>query len=456
MILTSGGDDGSHQLGIEPTTQNRSGRDCVSKPTPVPFDISGVQCVSGGFEFSVILKGGSVFAAGNDTEFAIGSSSRQIYNTFTEVKICDEQISWLACGEFFTLYLIINGKVILCSQKAIGDRIQVQLDKKAVSVFAGQNYGCVIDEEGVIHILDRIDPHKPPQRVSLEAKAIDVVCCQTFMCVQTLDGRVFANGKLNNGSQDFAEVSAFNGIKIEKISGRHDTIAALASDGRVFVYGSNSHGQLGNQTTNDNYSSFILANLKEEAKDVSCSDHILFLTRSNNIYGCGNNECYQIFKKINIMKVLTPILTTTIEADHVITCSTHSFILSGTGKLENPAKAYFLNAPQQEVNLSADSSINEQPTSNSNINNETSSQQILTKLEEQSQKTSDQQEKSESLLSMRQTQSQSISKVVEACSSLQQQNESNKEEVRKVREEMEQMSEKLDVVVKYIKDQDFY
>lgn len=345
MNMYAAGIDHCHQLGIEPTAtfscydassnfmnaifnNDWNNIKYVGVLTRVPIDLEGIQCVSSGLNYSVIIKVGKVFIA--------GEYSKNQFKTFTEVKIDGEPIFWAACGGCFTLYLTESGKALVIHD--LGGVIDVKLARKAVSVFAGNNFGGIIDEEGAINIIDSGDLKKPPQRFSLDAPAVDLVCCNKFICALTSDGRVLLNYKFETGPQRFVEVQSLEGVKIIKLSGFTNTCAALSSAGRVFMYGNNSYGQLGNGTKIENYESFTEVHFDEEIKDVSCSYHTLFLTKSNMIYGCGYNKFNQLLKKTEDGLVLSPTYITTIEADQVIARGYHSFVISGTGKFVNQLK----------------------------------------------------------------------------------------------------------------------
>lgn len=445
MFLSAGGNNVNKQLGI----QNQGYSSYIDAATRVPFDIEGIQSISGGAFHSVVVKNSRVFAAGNDTDFKIGSLNSQIYTTFTEINISDEPISWAACGDGFTLYLTVNGIVILCHKCAKGERIQVSLPKKAVSVFAGSSYGGIIDEKGAFYILEKDAPHKIPRRFSFKSPAVDIACCLSFTCVLTSDGCVYANNALNNNSFNFVEVPSLKGKKVEKLSGYYNTCAVLTSNGNVFICGENYFGQLGNGTEKDNFSTFTKIRLNEVVKDVGCSDHTIVLTKSNKIFGCGFNKFNQLLKKTSEENVRSPILVASIVADQVIVGYNHTFILSGTGKLENPAIKKFKAKIQDAEKPLSTNKIKEKP---------------FNRIEEQN-------EKIDSLIAICQAQSQSINKLTETYLILQQQNEMIKQEMRENQRKQEQriqelhdelkalkgeMNEKLDPVVKYISDQDYF
>lgn len=342
MWLSAAGYDQDHQLGIEPTNKSNDGQGCVDVATRVPFDLHDVKCIVGGGSHSIIIKGIKIFAAGNDIDFRIGSDSRKVYKSFTEVRICDDVIIWAACGESFTLYLTIHGKVILCHSKSQCERITVPLAKKAVAVFAGFANSGIIDEDGAIYILDNEDPHKIPVRYSLGDPAVDLVCCKDILCALSLDGRAFISRYNNNSFDDFEEImikDEYDRIqKVTKISGYYNTLAVLTtynSRCSVYVYSKYECTTLRNGRTAW-YHKFNKMDIPENVKDVSCSNHILVLTDSDKVYGCGKNNFCQLFKKTNREEIQSPIHITTTKADQVIACDHYSFIFAGIGQIIQP------------------------------------------------------------------------------------------------------------------------
>lgn len=340
MSLYVCGSDDFYQLGTKPTTKNKEGKDCVDALIQIPFDLHGIQSISSGAFHSVIIKNKKVFGAGSDELHYIGGKKSMKYEKFTEITVLKDPIVCAACGAGYTIYLTSKGKVFECCRYE--DKLfQIKISKKVIAIFAGFITTGAIDEEGAFYIIKADDEHNSPERYYLGSPAVDMACCFKSVFVLLLDGRIFVNGKLNNDSLDFTEVSSLKGMEIKKLSGYNCACAALTSDGRVFICGQNQCGQFGNGTTSEAISPFTEIRLNEEIKDVSCSDHTLFLTKSNKIYGCGKNDYFQLSKKINDENVLTPILLANIDADQVIAGSDASFILSGTGKLENPARAFF-------------------------------------------------------------------------------------------------------------------
>lgn len=279
--------------------------------------------------------------------------------------------------------------------------------------------------------------------------------------------------------------------------------------------------------------------MNEMIKDVSCSKHTLFLTRSNKIYGCGMNNYCQLFKNAENDRYSSPIHIKTMEADQVVACGWNTFILSRTGKLENPAKKIFkqqnminnqnppmnakeLNPPKvnikeqyQPIKIIKEPKMiverlnpkivqdrlrketietpikaepvrklndeqDSQPPKDFNANNSiliVKIDSLQNKIEEQNKISIEQKEKIDSLIEMNRLQSQSIAQLMEVCSSLQQQNEATKMKMKKMKEENqkqskefhdfyeeqrahdekdEELRDKIESVVQYVKDQDYF
>lgn len=126
--------------------------------------------------------------------FIKGSSNINESFLFKKFQICDEPISWAACGCEFTLYLTLNGKVVICYKKfreeTRGETKLIPIPKKAVSVFAGADFGGIIDEEGGFYIINIDNSHRTPLRFYLGVPAVEIACSKYFICVLTADGRV--------------------------------------------------------------------------------------------------------------------------------------------------------------------------------------------------------------------------------------------------------------------------
>lgn len=96
------------------------------------------------------------------------------------------------------------------------------------------------------------------------------------------------NGSFGNPGQPKAAKIAFDGV----------TFYVLDTNGKVWVTGNNSFGQLGINSTADGINSFQQINFPAGSgviKDISTDQwHVLFLTASGDVYGAGYNKTGQL------------------------------------------------------------------------------------------------------------------------------------------------------------------
>lgn len=85
-------------------------------------------------------------------------------------------------------------------------------------------------------------------------------------------------------------------------------------------------------------------------KDVACSYHSLFLTNKGKLFGCGANDCNQLFHDTNKENVLNinPI-EINIKPCNVFVGTNHSHIILGVKLPDNPAKTIFMNDKFHEI-----------------------------------------------------------------------------------------------------------
>jgi alpha-tubulin suppressor-like RCC1 family protein len=146
------------------------------------------------------------------------------------------------------------------------------------------------------------------------------------------DGRVFSWGLNNLGQLGTNDVllpgfiieltdkfKLDNSDKIVKVSAGLDHSAAISLSGRVFTWGLNDYGQLGNGSflVNSPYGEFKPVEitkefgLKENEKIIELSlgfHHSLFLSNLGRLWGSGNNESFQIINDQSLFSIYYPIL----------------------------------------------------------------------------------------------------------------------------------------------------
>lgn len=341
MSLVCAGCDNSGQLGVPADSKDANGVAIVSKPTKIPVDAKNISCISAGkFYTAILTKDNRILVSGKDE----APIFRDKYKTFTEIDI-NETIKWIAGGTDFIFYLNTNGKVILY-HRALSDPIDIDLPKKAISVFAGDEYGAIIDEEGSVYVVDKSNILAAPKKFDFPSPAVDVACCRSFIVVLLNNYSVYGNGKLNYEKSEFCLIDSLKDQKILKIAGSCNSCLAFNDKGIVYSCGYNFFGQLGLGTEKHNFSSFeVVSSLSGKCvKDIACSDHSLFLTEDGKLYGCGYNGAAQLFKKTDEWKILKPILLIdNMNISSVFAGNISSFALCGVN-IENPARM-FIHSP---------------------------------------------------------------------------------------------------------------
>ena len=119
----------------------------------------------------------------------------------------------------------------------------------------------------------------------------------------TQDGSVFAwgrnlEGQVGTGSVSRSETSPVRvvlpGIVVGIAAGENHSMALL-SDGRVFVWGENTAGQLGNGTTLQSVTPTAVAGLGIPIVSIGAGTrHSLALDRDGNVWGWGANDRKQL------------------------------------------------------------------------------------------------------------------------------------------------------------------
>ena len=201
------------------------------------------------------------------------------------------------------------------------DTTGVLAGKRVAAVAAGANHFLVLSADGLIFARGASTRGQLGNGVSgddqgvVAAKTGPELAGRPFIAISagfdtsyalTADGQVFAwglnhFGQLGIGHYDLtfypqAVVTngALAGVKVAAISAQALHCLALASDGRVFAWGENSVGQLGNGTTN-NSSEPVAVDLsgalagKTVTAIAAGSGYSLALTAAGEIFGWGYN-----------------------------------------------------------------------------------------------------------------------------------------------------------------------
>lgn len=319
MIAT--GLDSCRQLFIDTKDTNSEKILCVNKFTNIPIDPKKLKDFSSGLDFSAyVTVDGEAFVIGDDREFSLGTSKRQIYENPTKVQfdLIDKNDKFVSvhCGNFYTVYLTESGAIIYASFNSDTSKPALhRLDSKAVFISGGMLKPIALDENGDIYLFDT-DPEQKPTKYHLDEPVYDVCGCDNvftdgFVVAVTVSGKVYSNGSFSEETNEFRLVEEFCETKIQRVFGIHRHCLAISDSNQVFVMGSNVTHQHGNGRT-DSTNRFSRIHYFESNKIVCAGagySHSAFVTDQGELFVCGSSE----FGQLGLSSYETAIVVTNVK-----------------------------------------------------------------------------------------------------------------------------------------------
>jgi len=231
-------------------------------------------------------------------------------------------VAQIAAGRFHTCALATNGRVFCWGSNGSGqlgdgtteDRdipVRVKLLRHVVQIAAGGAHTCAVRDDGRAFCwganrfgqLGDLTTEDRPRRVRVRGfrrkNIVEVSAGEFFSCARDASGRVYCWGRNNSGQLGNGTT---NDSAVRVIVRRLRNVAGIASgaehscavrqDGRSFCWGSNSAGQLGDGTTEDRPLRVRVRRLKNaEFSLPSSGNHSCALHRARQIALCfGNNQ----------------------------------------------------------------------------------------------------------------------------------------------------------------------
>ena len=299
----------SGQLG-NGTNENSNVPICIS-------DLSGnvlngkniVEISSDGMTMIALDNEGNVYTWGSNYQGKLGNGTNEESN----VPICISDIEENA----------LNGKNIVKVQSAYD--IMIAIDNHGKVYTWGDNYSGKLGNGTGGEWGDY--SNEPICISAIEGNALnekDIVEVQidgnTIIALDS-EGKVYtwgnnSDGQLGNGKSGYdtdsnepicisdIEENALNSVKIEKISYNNyfkDIITAIDNNGKVYTWGNNEYGQLGNGTNEDSNKPICISALKDNAlngKNIvevqSDSSTMIAIDNEGKVYTWGNNYYGQL------------------------------------------------------------------------------------------------------------------------------------------------------------------
>ncbi|XP_021936886.1 X-linked retinitis pigmentosa GTPase regulator-like isoform X2 [Zootermopsis nevadensis] len=257
--------------------------------------------------YDVLPETGAVFTFGR---------SRFADNIPSHFYIRNDPILEVACGDEHTAVICQKGRVFVFGNNDYG---QLGLGHKNVTV-------------------------KPSCVKSLKPeKATHVACGRAHTLLSTDSGKIFSWGNNSDGQLgvgDVADRSAPTrvlGIRDEiiQLSAGCISSAALTACGHVYVWGSNSGGQLGLPETNDSVLSPVLMPFDQQIVHISFGYyHTAFVTASSTLYTCGESESGKLGLPDSLTNITSPQkVTLGIPIKSVFCGGNHTVALAAGGEV---------------------------------------------------------------------------------------------------------------------------
>ncbi|RUS80177.1 hypothetical protein EGW08_012066, partial [Elysia chlorotica] len=263
------------RLGTGQLSNSSEPRRLQLEPRP-PSDVS-VSCLACGSRHTmVLLTNGQVYAFGNNFYAQLGYDFRK--ETYKENQASPGLLRYMqhyhvtqvACGDKHTLFLLQDGTVSAVGHNShgqIGDGGRqesvvpkpVDLEAPAVSIACGQDHNLAITDSGDVYVWGYCKGcgHRKNDVLSPELKlqgrqVVQVAGGATHSLALTGDGTIYAWGFGSDGQLGLGERKLTSSVprrmrheslrhRVAFISCRETLSAAVTADGRLYMWGKNSH-----------------------------------------------------------------------------------------------------------------------------------------------------------------------------------------------------------------------
>lgn len=222
---------------------------------------------------------------------------------------------------------LVNTQSIFLSGASMPKRVLGELsDKKCVQVSCGQLHTLCLTSDGSVYTwgsykkgvlgYNSNQDVKQPKKVDFfnDKKVLKIAAGPDFNYALTEDGKLYSwgnndYGQLGNPSKSSyeppSEVRGFGDHKIADVSAGDTFVAALSNDGKLYSWGYGNEGQLGHGNKDDLKAPKLLE-FDEKISSVSCGNgHTGFITKSGAIYMFGRGREGQLGRANTIESTVT-------------------------------------------------------------------------------------------------------------------------------------------------------
>ncbi len=308
LIIAAGFSVQNYSKMLNGLSENGSNLPASSEAIALAEEVKVIPMASSGYYHSLVLKeDGTVWGFGSNVNKQLGDATmnEQTYTTRpTPIYITEDEmmtnIKMIGTGELHSAALTIDGEVYTWGDNtrgqlgdgttvASGTPTKVELPTKIISLIAWFNRTVALDENGEVYVWGE-GYTSTPQKLAIDKKVIQI----TGDAVLTEDKEVYTFRNLTTpvaGLENIVQIAASANNSYTKAG----SYIALREDGKIYTWGANNYGQLGNGSTSNNNTPALVkdASGTELSHIVEVhSDRYGFIvrTQSGEIYSWGQNE----------------------------------------------------------------------------------------------------------------------------------------------------------------------
>ena len=298
------------------------------------LELSGIsvtdikQIVTSGWYAFILKTDGSIYSCGDNSWGQLGLGNRTDRTTFTQVTTnINNDVKQIACGTYdndddhmsFSVILKNDGSVWSCGynngQLGLGDttdrtsftQVTTNVNNDVKQIACGQNHTIILKNDGSL-----------------------------WGCGHNDYGQLGLGTDASTSNKIFAQVTTNINNDVSQIACGNNYTFIIKNDGSVWSCGINSSGQLGLNSTTDQYTFTQVTTNISDVKQIACGyNHTFILKNDGSVYSCGNNGYGRLgLGNTTTYKTFTQVTTNINNDVKQIACGyNYTFILKNDGSV---------------------------------------------------------------------------------------------------------------------------
>lgn len=329
-----------------------------------PYNPRVNERVAAGFEHSLVIDGGHVWAWGNNLSNQIGTSENDYERSPVKINNLNNIIA-LAKGSAANHCLALNengtvwswgsneyGQLGLGATEVVNSNTPTMVEKifGVVALSAGRNHSLALKDNGTVWTwgdntygqLGHINQEKSriPKKIHGLQHIVAIEAGYNHSMALSKDGTVWTWGKNINGQLGIGnEKNTNKPIQVEGlenvvyISAGASHCLAIKNDGTVWSWGWNDYGQLGDGSF-ESKNKPVQAKIKDVVKVSSGGLHSVALTTEGTVFAWGANSFGQLGKSSNRNYAMPVKIFALKNIVSVVAGDMHSVAVKGDGTVQ--------------------------------------------------------------------------------------------------------------------------